>query len=140
MKALSLIQPWGSLILEGRKTIETRTWTTRHRGPLLIVASASMDGHAVALAMQFGYEPTAMPLGVALCTAELVDIRPHVYADEPHSLVRFDPQERRFAWCLRDIRAVEPVKVRGALSVYDVDDRLIRHIDPTPAAQNGAPS
>lgn len=39
MKALTIRQPWASLIAEGVKTIETRSWATKHRGPLAIHAS-----------------------------------------------------------------------------------------------------
>ena len=39
MKALSVKQPWASLIASGKKSLEIRTWRTDHRGPLLIVAS-----------------------------------------------------------------------------------------------------
>lgn len=39
MKCLSLWQPWASLLVCGLKRIETRSWTIRHRGPLLIHAA-----------------------------------------------------------------------------------------------------
>jgi activating signal cointegrator 1 len=39
MKALSLLQPWASLVAIGAKQIETRSWSTPYRGPLLIHAS-----------------------------------------------------------------------------------------------------
>ena len=39
MKALSLRQPWASLIIYGGKDIENRRWETKYRGPLLIHAS-----------------------------------------------------------------------------------------------------
>lgn len=42
MKALSLHEPWASLVKEGRKTIETRSWQTRYRGPLAIHASQTL--------------------------------------------------------------------------------------------------
>lgn len=38
MKALTLHQPWASLIAVGAKTIETRSWSTSHRGALAIHA------------------------------------------------------------------------------------------------------
>jgi hypothetical protein len=47
MKALSVIQPWAWLIIHGAeivpggKTIENRSWNTRHRGRVLVHASAS---------------------------------------------------------------------------------------------------
>ena len=43
MKALSIKQPWAWAIACGHKTIETRTWSTTYRGPLLIAASKTPD-------------------------------------------------------------------------------------------------
>ena len=45
MKAISLKQPWASLIVSGRKTIELRTWNTKFRGEFYIHASKTTDGH-----------------------------------------------------------------------------------------------
>jgi hypothetical protein len=38
MKALSILQPWASLVVHGFKRVETRCWPTRHRGLLAIHA------------------------------------------------------------------------------------------------------
>jgi hypothetical protein len=40
MKALSIKQPWASLIAHGIKNIENRTWKTKFRGRIFIHASA----------------------------------------------------------------------------------------------------
>jgi hypothetical protein len=40
MKAISLIQPYATLIMLGLKTNETRSWDTKYDGPLVIHASA----------------------------------------------------------------------------------------------------
>lgn len=40
MKAITLHQPWASLVAYNIKTIETRGWRTKHRGPLAIHAAA----------------------------------------------------------------------------------------------------
>ncbi len=45
MLALSLIQPYASLIAWGHKRFETRSWQTRHRGPLAIHASARLTAN-----------------------------------------------------------------------------------------------
>lgn len=42
MKALTLWQPWASLVALGEKRIETRCWSTKHRGELAIHASANL--------------------------------------------------------------------------------------------------
>lgn len=52
MKALSIRQPWASLIVLGIKDIENRTWMTRERGTILVHASKGMtrDEHEDAIA------------------------------------------------------------------------------------------
>jgi hypothetical protein len=44
MKALTLYQPWASLVALGHKTVETRKWATTYRGPLAIHAGISPRG------------------------------------------------------------------------------------------------
>ena len=41
MKAITIRQPWASLIAEGIKDIENRTWTTKFRGRVLIHSSCA---------------------------------------------------------------------------------------------------
>ena len=48
MKALSIRQPWASLIVEGRKNIENRSWPTKFRGRIYIHASLRFDKDALA--------------------------------------------------------------------------------------------
>lgn len=43
MKAISIKQPWASLIVEGIKPIENRAMLWKHRGPLAIHASKTFD-------------------------------------------------------------------------------------------------
>lgn len=42
MKVLTLTQPWATLVAIGAKKIETRSWSTKYRGPLLIHAAAGL--------------------------------------------------------------------------------------------------
>jgi activating signal cointegrator 1 len=39
MRALTLYQPWATLVAIGAKKIETRSWSTKYRGPLAIHVS-----------------------------------------------------------------------------------------------------
>lgn len=43
MKALTIWQPWASLIANGSKKIETRSWKTNYRGPIAIHAAKNID-------------------------------------------------------------------------------------------------
>ena len=49
--ALSLKQPWATLLVYGRKTIEVRRWPTARRGPVLIHAARVPDPRAEAWAL-----------------------------------------------------------------------------------------
>jgi hypothetical protein len=42
MKAITIWQPWATLIELGVKRIETRSWATKYRGPIAIHAAARM--------------------------------------------------------------------------------------------------
>jgi hypothetical protein len=42
MKVFTLRQPWATLVVTGAKVIETRSFATNHRGPVLIHASKTM--------------------------------------------------------------------------------------------------
>ena len=39
MKAITVWQPWASLLVSGRKRYETRSWATTYRGPIAIHAA-----------------------------------------------------------------------------------------------------
>ena len=43
MKVLTLKQPWASLVANGYKVYEFRTWKTKYRGEILIHAGCGVD-------------------------------------------------------------------------------------------------
>ena len=43
MKVLTIKQPWATLIMQGYKRFEFRSWQTKYRGDLLIHAEKGMD-------------------------------------------------------------------------------------------------
>lgn len=47
MKAISLWQPWASLIVIGAKRFETRFWYTPYRGPILIHAAKKRNNDLI---------------------------------------------------------------------------------------------
>ena len=85
MKALTLTQPWATLVAIGAKTIETRGWSTSYRGPLAIHAAKKFPENA----RRFTTEPICYeavrahcdakpgvpgyPTGVVLCVCRLID-------------------------------------------------------------------
>ena len=47
MKALTIKQPWASLIMQGIKKYEFRSWQTKYRGDILIHSSKQVDKEAM---------------------------------------------------------------------------------------------
>lgn len=101
MNALTIRQPWASLIAAGVKTIETRSWSTKYRGPLAIHAGTSkpkrsavgdwlpceqfngswvLEHYARGCHGAPGEIP--MPIGAVVATCTLADVVPIVHVDD----------------------------------------------------------
>jgi hypothetical protein len=104
MRAISIHNPWATLIATGKKTLEIRSWKTSYRGDLLIVST------------QRKYAD--YPRGVALCIVRLADVREFVPADAGAAHIVFLPE--CFAWVLDDVRPIAPFPVKGQQGFYNV--------------------
>jgi hypothetical protein len=81
MKAISIHQPWATLVVRGAKRYETRPWRSRYAGPLAVHASHKLTPQGLELCLRrdvrqrlldFGIEgPDDLPLGVVLGTVQL---------------------------------------------------------------------
>ena len=124
IKALSIREPWATAIAEGGKTIETRSWSTPYRGPLLICASKAFDEHALPVAAEGAGLPVEQVragltprLGKAIAIANLIDCRPMAPADEEAALCGCGPG--LFAWVLTDVQPIPHFPVKGKLGLFD---------------------
>jgi hypothetical protein len=80
MKVISLLQPWASLVVIGSKQIETRSWNTKYRGPILIHASKKYSKVQMKLAVEFNMKHGAglgffeeLPTGQIIGSVNLVE-------------------------------------------------------------------
>lgn len=147
MKALSLTQPWASLMAIGAKRIETRLWRTDWTGPLAIHATAQrvtprdlrefgpdfsvVLGPPAEMATVAGpwIVDAVLPYSDIVCVVELVGcVRTQDVERAPG--VVFTDFERafgnytrdRWAWITRDVwRLSTPVHCSGAQGLWDLD-------------------
>jgi len=108
IKAISVRQPEASMIQQGSKTIETRTWYTDHRGDLLICSTLNPD--------IIGFK-----CGFALCIVNLVNCRPMIWSDKIAARCEYREDLKLFAWVLTDLREIEPFRIQGRQRLFDVD-------------------
>lgn len=79
MKAITIIQPWATLIALGEKQFETRSWSTKHRGELAIHAGKKIDREACetepikSTLAKHGYTADNLPTGAILAIAHLTE-------------------------------------------------------------------
>ena len=143
MKAISLWQPWASLIAVGAKQYETRSWKTDYRGPLLICASLkgigkgkdrrelldTLHGPRFQCALlSFGETPGKinwrLPFGQAIAIVDLTactstcDYQIDWIGCEA-TFGDFSPG--RYAWKLENVRAIEPFPVKGRQGLFEVE-------------------
>lgn len=131
MKAISLLQPWASLVVMGLKKIETRSWSTKHRGELLIHASSGKAGRLLALEppfstyIQFDQLPFGAIIGRVLLTdvvkiEELLLSGPTINQLTLEERAFGDYTGGRYAWLLEDPVAFDkPVPVGGTLGLWE---------------------
>lgn len=121
MKALSIRQPWAWAIVQGHKSVENRTWTMRHTGPLLIHAGLVFDGEGMKSMLSVfpdlqGQLPQRWDLGGIVGVAEAVECvtsHPSRWFTGPFGLV------------LRNARPLPFRPCRGVLGFFDVPDALV---------------
>lgn len=130
IKAISIWQPWASLIASGEKQYETRNWATSYRGLLAIHAAKRWTGEEFSSAMYLkhrcgvlpGFPDVPLPLGAVVAVARLANVVPvemviqHISATE-HTLGNF--QMGRYAWELEVVHVFdEPVQATGAQGLW----------------------
>jgi hypothetical protein len=121
MKALSIRQPWASLIVAGYKDIENRSWRTSYRGPVLIhsaqrVADVTLEEIARRLKVAIGPLPNKLARGGIIGIAEIVD------CVAAHTSPWF---EGPFGFVLRDARKLSFRPMPGRLSLFDISPNLL---------------
>ena len=123
LKALTLIQPFAQLCADGRKQIETRSWKTNYRGPLIIHAGKQVDRD---FAADCGYD--YLPTGAAVCIVDLWQCEPMPAKNFSRWLNRISFQEQqygsyapgRFAWHVKLMHVFSiPQIIRGYQGLWN---------------------
>lgn len=131
MKVLSIKEPFATLIANGDKLIETRSWKTNYRGEIFIHASGSKlakeyltNEYVVSLINNL-----PMHYGNIICKANLVDC---VYMDNSFlEKIKKNPKEYslglyekgRYGWILKDVEPIYPIPAKGKLNIWNFDGK-----------------
>jgi hypothetical protein len=143
MKALSITRPWPKLIIRCGKRVENRTWTTHHRGLLLLHAAQSWEPTALTLAAQaqwnlgedLGVDRLSRrdadhPTGI-VAVAELVDVCGVTVGTDQGTCPQCGPWAfaGQYHWRLDQVRPLpEPIPCRGALGLWTPDPTVVEQV------------
>ena len=126
MKVLTIKQPWATLIMQGDKRFEFRSWQTKYRGELLIHAGKGIDKEAVKRLAK--YLPENIPSGKILGKVKLADcikMSPEfkeMLLKENKDIYTKSSFEEKYGWQVTDIEVFKvPIEAKGHLSLWDYE-------------------
>jgi hypothetical protein len=104
VKCISLRPDWADLVASGDKKTEFRSWSTTHRGDLLIHANKNLPKAAKGLLVS----------GYCIAVVNLFDVKKN---------------KTGYSWKLNNLRYIKPIKINGQQRLFNVDDHLIQYLD-----------
>ena len=126
MKVLTIKEPYATLIKEGYKEYEFRTWKTNFRGEFLIHAGKSIDKKAME---KYKHLNLNINPGHIIAKAKIIDcikidddakkmlskINKHeIYTNSINS-----KEEKLYGFKVEDVKPINPIEVSGKLSFWE---------------------
>ena len=130
MKVLTLKQPWATLVAEGIKKYEFRSWKTNYRGKILIHAGKGIDKEAM---KKFAGLNLTFPSKKILAEVEIVDC---LFLDDElnkkiiseNNIAYGNKKREGYAWMLDNIKKINYEKeINGKLGLWNYDEGLIKN-------------
>jgi predicted transcriptional regulator len=124
MKCLSVSQPYADLIVQGKKTIELRTWNTKYRGEFLVHAPSKIKKDAC---KRLGIDETKLRTGSIIGKVEIYDVKIYGSVSELKldSKKHFATEEflrHKYGFLLRKPRELRiPIPYKGSLGFFNVN-------------------
>lgn len=128
MKVITIKQPFATLIAEGIKEYEFRTWKTKYRGDILIHAGKGIDKKAMEKYKNLNLEYQS---GKIIAKATITDC---IYLDESlkqilkeknysiyHNVLKENSTWKGYAFKLENIQKIPPIEIKGKLSLWEYD-------------------
>ena len=125
MKVITIKQPFATLIAEGLKEYEFRTWRTKYRGEILIHAGKGIDKKAMKRYESLGlsYPSGCIIAKVNLTDCIKVDDDLRKFLNDKNSLVYHNivkhPEWEGYGFKLENVKKIEPIYINGKLSLWD---------------------
>ncbi|MCI8567767.1 MAG: ASCH domain-containing protein [Bacilli bacterium] len=127
MKVITIKEPFATLIKEGLKEYEFRTWKTNYRGEILIHAGKGIDKKAM---KKYEHLNLKYQSGCIIAKAKITDcvfidddMRKKLKQKNPlvYSSIIKHKEWVGYGFKLEDVESIDPIKINGRLSLWDYD-------------------
>ena len=126
MKVLTLKQPWATLISEGLKEYEFRSWNTNYRGKLLIHAGQSIDKDE-SKKYDYIYPKSRIVALVEIIDCIKIDDKFNKKIKNKNSIVYGSKDRVGYAWKIKLIKKINDNKeIKGKLGLWNLEDYDIK--------------
>ena len=121
MKVLTIKEPWASLIINGYKEYEFRSWKTNYRGKILIHAAKSIDKEKInELNYNLSYSSGEIIGEATITDCILVDEEFNKELIKNNKTVYGNNHIGLYAWKLENIKKYDKkIKVKGKLGLWN---------------------
>ena len=125
MKIITIKQPWATLIAEGYKKYEFRSWKTSYRGEMLIHAGAGVDKEAMEKfsSLNLTYPKFKVLAKVQLVDCIKIDDDNYQKINLENELVYGNKKRDGYAWKLTIVEKIDSNKeIKGKLGLWNIED------------------
>lgn len=123
MKVLTIKEPWATLIIEGHKKYEFRSWKTNYRGKILIHAGLTLDKNKAENFKDYNLKYNCGNIigEVELVDCILIDNKFNEELKKLNSLVYGGSDHiDNYAWKLENIKKYDkPIPCKGKLGLWN---------------------
>ncbi|MEE0015023.1 MAG: ASCH domain-containing protein [Bacilli bacterium] len=124
MKVLTLKQPWATLVAEGIKKYEFRSWKTNYRGKILIHAGTGIDKKELEkykdLNLEFPSKRILAEVEIEDCLELNDELNKNIIAEK--NIAYGSKYRTGYAWKLTNSKKINYDKeVKGQLGLWNID-------------------
>lgn len=124
MKVLTLKQPWASLVAEGIKQYEFRTWKTNYRGKVLIHAGAGVEKKELDrfkdLDLDYPSKKIIAEVEIEDCLELDDNLNKKIISE--NNIAYGSKYRTGYAWKLKNVKKINVDKeINGKLGLWNID-------------------